>query len=293
VRDLIASARNVRLVATLSPSRTLAVPDGVDVVLLDVQEPGASFSDELAAAVAAMEQAARRHLRLVVLDRPNPLGGYEIEGPVSSVAVRHGMSLGELLGLLNAERSMGADLTVVKMEGWRRADYFDATGLIWVNPSPDVRDLNISVLIPGLGLLEATNVSIGRGTNHSLEVVGAPWADGKKLSDALNRAGLPGARFVPVLFVPGSGAFKGIECRGVMVLVTDRHVLRPVRVAVEIARQLRVLFGAAFDSRSLDPVLGHDAAASLAAGRSSVEVESAWSQALQGFALRRSRYLLY
>src|SRR5262245_35759074 len=209
---------------------------GIDTLVFDIQDVGTRFYTYVTTCGYDAEEAAENKIKFVVLDRPNPINGYDIEGPVAeaeltaqpsysftsyhSIPVRYGMTIGELAQLFNTERKINADLTVIKMEGWRRADYYDGTTLAWVNPSPNMRSLNAAVLYPGIGLLETTNISVGRGTDTPFEVIGAPWIDGRKLSEALNRAGLAGVRFVPVVFTPTSSKFAGEECGGVNIVVT-------------------------------------------------------------------------
>ena len=159
-----------------------------------------------------------------------------------TLPVRHGMTVGELAAMFNDELQLGVDLQVVPVEGWRREDYFDRTGLLWVNPSPNMRSLTAAVLYPGIGLLETTNLSVGRGTDTPFEVIGAPWLDGIKLARALNQSGLPGVRFVPIRFTPDSSQYTGELCGGVNVVVIDRGSFRPVRTGLEIARQLHQLY---------------------------------------------------
>src|SRR4029077_16305823 len=189
----------------------------------------------------------------VVLDRPNPLGGLAVEGPVRdtgresfvayhTLPVRHGLTVGELARLFNAERKIGADLEVVRLEGWRRGDFYDRTGLAWVNPSPNLRSLTEALLYPGIGLLETTNVSVGRGTDRPFEWVGAPWIDGRKLAAAMNKEGLPGVRFVPLRLTPNAGVHKGKECDGVQLFVDDWERFQPVRTGLALASALRRLF---------------------------------------------------
>ncbi|HVG21131.1 MAG TPA: exo-beta-N-acetylmuramidase NamZ domain-containing protein, partial [Blastocatellia bacterium] len=259
--DVLASAKNLKLVALFSPEHGLRGAEdapvgssrdektglpiyslydkdkrrptaemlaGIDALVFDVQDVGTRFYTYITTCGLAMEEAAKNRIKFVVLDRPNPINGYDIEGPVADpeltadpkysftsyhkIPVRHGLTVGELALLFNSERKMGADVAVIKMEGWRRADFFDATSLTWVNPSPNMRSLTQALLYPGIGLLELTNLSVGRGTDTPFEVVGAPWVDGQKLGDALNRAGLAGVRFVPVKFTPKSSKFINEEC---------------------------------------------------------------------------------
>src|SRR5262245_15260319 len=267
--DVLASAKNLKLVAIFSPEHGLrgiedaAVGDqrdektgllvfslydkdkrrptaemlkGIDTLVYDIQDVGARFYTYITTCAYAMEEAAKNKIRFVVLDRPNPINGYDIEGPVAdaeltaqssysftayhSIPVRYGMTMGELAMLFNGERKIGADLTVVQMEGWRRADYYDGTALPGVNPSPNMRSITEALLYPGIGLLETTNISVGRGTDTPFELIGAPWVDGIRLAEELNRAGLGGCRFVPVRFTPKSSKFSGQECGGVNIVIT-------------------------------------------------------------------------
>jgi uncharacterized protein YbbC (DUF1343 family) len=180
------------------------------------------------------------------------------------------------------------------MEGWHRSDLLDATGLIWVNPSPNMRSLTEALLYPGIGLLETTNVSVGRGTDTPFEVFGAPWIDGTRLARELNAAGLPGVRFVPLRFTPASSVFKGRLCNGVNVIVTDRKVFRPVRTGLAIACTLRRLYPKTWDAEKYDGLLRNRAALeALLAGKSAAQIEQGWQAGLEEFRRRRQEFLLY
>ena len=186
----------------------------------------------------------------MVLDRPNPVNGFDIEGPLQDEAaqgfiayfpmpVRHGMTLGELARLFNGENKIGAALTVVPMKNWSRDQWFDATGIEWVNPSPNMRNLNEATLYPGIGAIEYSNLSVGRGTDTPFEQVGAPWIDGPRLAEALNARHLPGVRVYPTTFTPSASKYAGEVCRGVFLIVTDRDAIRPVRAGPRTARRGR------------------------------------------------------
>jgi uncharacterized protein YbbC (DUF1343 family) len=241
----------------------------------------------------------------VVLDRPNPINGYDIEGPVAdrelasftayhSMPVRYGMTMGELAMLFNSEREIGADLTVIKMEGWRRADYYDGTALGWVNPSPNMRSLTEAVLYPGIGLLETTNLSVGRGTDTPFEVIGAPWLDGQKLAEALNRAGLAGVRFVPVKFTPKSSKFENEECGGVNIVITDRGAFRSLATGIEIAYQLNQSYSNIWKVDDYIRLLANRAGlAALKEGKTPSQIAATWQEGLAEFARIRQKYLLY
>jgi uncharacterized protein YbbC (DUF1343 family) len=180
------------------------------------------------------------------------------------------------------------------MEGWRRADYFDATALTWINPSPNMRSLTQALLYPGVGLLETTNLSVGRGTDTPFEVVGAPWIDGERLAESLNRAGLAGARFVPVRFTPKSSKFAGEECRGVNIIVTDRASFRPVAVGIEIAYHLNRVHSGAWKVEDYIRLLANRAAlAAIKEGKTPSEIAAVWQADLAEFARIRKKYLLY
>ncbi|HYP29054.1 MAG TPA: exo-beta-N-acetylmuramidase NamZ domain-containing protein [Blastocatellia bacterium] len=342
--DVLASARNLKLVSIITPehglrgtedapieeagrdektglpvysiyarNRRRPTPEmlrGADTVVFDIQDIGARFYTYITTCAYAMEEAARNKMKFVVLDRPNPIDGYSIEGPLAdaelvsdpafsfttahALPVRHGLTVGEFAGLYNSERKVGADLTVIKMEGWRRADYFDGTGLAWVNPSPNMRSLTQALLYPGVGLLETTNLSVGRGTDTPFEVVGAPWIDGTKLGEALNRAGLAGVRFVPVRFTPRQSKFAGEACGGVNIIITDRNSFRPVATGIEIAYHLYQLYAGSWKVDDYIRLLANRAALSaLKAGKSPQEITATWQGGLADFARVRRKYLLY
>jgi uncharacterized protein YbbC (DUF1343 family) len=211
-----------------------------------------------------------------------------------NLPVRHGMTVGELATMFNQELGLGADLQVIRIEGWRRPDYFDRTGLLWVNPSPNMRSLAEAVLYPGIGLLEYTNLSVGRGTDTPFEVIGAPWLDGIALAHELNHSSLDGVRFVPIRFTPQSSKFAGESCGGVNVIVVDRSRFRPVRVGLEIARQLQRLFPQDWDAAKFNGLLlDRSTLEALLAGKTVAEMESAWAYELDDFLQRRGRFLLY
>ena len=278
---------------------------GIDTLVFDVQDIGTRFYTYISTMGCCMQAAAEHGLRFVVLDRPNPINGVDVAGPVLDAGresfvgfhrlpVRHGMTVGELAGLFRAERKLPLDLQVVRMEGWRRDMLHDATGLRWVDPSPNMRSLTEALLYPGIGLLEATNLSVGRGTETPFEVIAAPWLDEPKLTAALNASGLPGVRFAPIRFQPLSSKYAGTECGGVKITITDRNVLRPVRTGLEIARCLRALHGRQWRARAVDRLLvNRRALDALLAGQTVTEIEWAWQGPLAEFMRRRSAVLLY
>jgi uncharacterized protein YbbC (DUF1343 family) len=277
----------------------------LDALVFDIQDVGARFYTYMSTLGFAMEEAARARIPVFVLDRPNPIGGLEVEGPVADedklsfiayhqLPVRHGMTMGELARLFNEQRKIGCDLRVVKMENWRRGMWLDATGQTWVNPSPNMRSLVEATLYPGVGLLETTNISVGRGTDTPFELVGAPWVDGRKLATYLNGRGLVGVRFVPVRFKPNASVFKGEECGGVNLIVTDRARFRPVRTGLEMAVALRRLYPNDWKVDSYARLLVNaDTLERVKRADEPDEIERAWQQRLAEFRRARTRALLY
>jgi uncharacterized protein YbbC (DUF1343 family) len=284
---------------------TAAMLDGIDTLVIDLQDIGVRFYTYMTTMAFVMEEAARRKLPVVVLDRPNPVDGFQIEGPSLDkgqsgfvayfpMPIRHGMTMGELARLFNAENRIGADLTVIPLKHWRRDDWFDDTGLPWINPSPNMRNLNQATLYPGIGAIEYTNLSVGRGTETPFEQVGAPWIDGVTLAEMLNARRLPGIRFYPVRFTPTASKYANEVCQGVFMIVTDRLALRPVRVGVEIASAIHKLYGAKFDLEATERLLGsRDSIARIRRGEDPAAIAASWSAAESRWRLLRNRYLLY
>jgi uncharacterized protein YbbC (DUF1343 family)/CubicO group peptidase (beta-lactamase class C family) len=279
---------------------------GIEAMVVDLQDIGARFYTYPAATAYVMEEAAKRKLPVFVLDRPNPIDGFDIEGPLQDsterrytayfrLPIRHGLTLGELARLFNEEFKMGADLTVVPMKNWRRDEWFDETGLLWVNPSPNMRNMVAATLYPGIGAIEGTNISVGRGTDTPFEQIGAPWIDAPALAAALNARGLAGIRFYPVSFTPAVGAKLGGQvCHGVFMIVTDRDRLRPVRVGLEIASALASMHAAEFKLEAAATLFGSAAAlAKVRAGEDPASIAASWSADEAKWRLMRAKYLLY
>jgi uncharacterized protein YbbC (DUF1343 family) len=278
---------------------------GIDTLVFDLQDAGARFYTYATTLGYLLETAAKYHLRLVVLDRPNPIGGVRVEGPMLDASrtsftgyhpmpIRHGMTLGELARLFNAERSLGADLQIVPMEGWKRGDTFDRTGLVWQNPSPNLRNVTEALLYPGIALLEGTNVSVGRGTDAPFERVGAPWIQGPKLAAALTAAGLAGVSFTATSFTPQSSALAGKACEGVAIHLDDRAAFDPIRAGLTIARALITLYPGDFQPKGLLLLLGNQATYdALLRGDPVEKIVASWAPDLAAFAAVRARYLLY
>jgi uncharacterized protein YbbC (DUF1343 family)/CubicO group peptidase (beta-lactamase class C family) len=336
--DLLNAAKDVDLVAVFSPEHGIAgildeegigdardeatstpifslygdsrrpSPDqlkNVDVLVFDIQDVGARFYTYMTTMAWAMEEAARHNKRFVVLDRPNPINGRDVSGPLldagresfvgfHTLPVRHGMTAGELAKMYRAERRLDLELTVVPVAHWRRGMYFDATGLPWINPSPNMRRLTAAVLYPGLGLLEMTNISVGRGTDTPFEVIGAPWIDGRQLAQALNAAGLEGIGFVPMEFTPTASKFAGETCGGVSLVVTHRDAAEPVSVGLEIACALRRLYRDDWDMEGLDRLLCNRAVLeSIRLGNGRSAVSQLIQPTIDAFRQRRREFLLY
>jgi uncharacterized protein YbbC (DUF1343 family)/CubicO group peptidase (beta-lactamase class C family) len=229
---------------------TPAMLAGLDTLVFDIQDVGVRYYTYLATLVAVLEAGARDHLAVVVLDRPNPLTGRVVEGPLGDsdlrsftaphpLPVRPGLTIGEFARMVVTERGLPVRLTVVPLEGWDRGRWFDETGLPWVNPSPNIRSPEQALLYAGIGLVESTNLSVGRGTASPFTLLGAPWiADPAELARQLNAQRLSGVRSEPATFVPTSSTYAGQAVRGLRLLVTDREALRPVTVALAVAREL-------------------------------------------------------
>jgi len=278
---------------------------GLDAIVYDIQDIGARFYTYTATLKNVLEEASKAKIPVFVLDRPNPINGDSIEGALAdedklsfiaahTIPVRYGLTIGELGMMMNAERKIGADLRVINMEGWSRAMWFDETGQTWVNPSPNMRSLTQATLYPGIGLLETTNVSVGRGTNTPFEVVGAPWMDGRKLASYLNQAGIKGVRFVPVRFKPNASVFKDQDCGGFNIIITNRAAFNSVRSGLEIAAALRKLYPNDWQVEKYGRLLVNGAVLdAVIRGDSADSVEQANKAKIDDFQKRRALYLLY
>lgn len=279
--------------------------EGIDTLVFDIQDIGTRFYTYISTMGYAMEEAAKHNVGFVVLDRPNPIGGVEVSGPMldagreSFVAfhrlpVRHGMTVGELARMFKRELKLDLRLDVICVEGWQRADFFDATGLKWVNPSPNMRSLTEAILYPGIGLLETTNLSVGRGTETPFEIIGASWLDGEKLKQALDGAQLEGVEFRAVTFTPTASKFKDQQCKGVTITITDRSLFKPIRTGLEIARTLRTLYPDEWNAQAYDRLLGNKQVLdAVLAAKPVAEIESIYRAGLELFQERRPRFLLY
>jgi uncharacterized protein YbbC (DUF1343 family)/CubicO group peptidase (beta-lactamase class C family) len=278
---------------------------GVDVIVYDIQDMGVRFYTYESTLGYFLEAAAKAGKEIVVLDRPNPLGGAYVQGPMLDAGresfvgywrtpVRHGMTVGELAGLFNSERAIGAKLSVVRMEGWLRGDWFDSTGRVWINPSPNMRSLTEAELYPGLGMIEWTNISVGRGTDTPFEFVGAPWIDAATLARYLNARTIDGVRFVPVNFTLNASNYASQSCGGVNILVTDREALDAPELGLEIVAALEHLYPNDFKIAGLDGLMRNKATLdALTAGEDPRRIAEDWQDAVKNFETVRAKYLLY
>ena len=284
---------------------TAEMLQGIDTIVFDIQDIGARFYTYISTLGLCMEEAAKHKVRIVVLDRPNPNTGHIVEGPIAQkkhfsficygpLPVSHGMTVGELARFFNEETKIGCDLQVVPMEGWSRNMWWDETLLAWVNPSPNIRNPTQSLLYTGVGLLETSNLSVGRGTDQPFEVFGAPWVDGRRLAAALNKERIPGLRFVPITFTPESSKFAKEQCQGVYVVVHDRRYVSPVNAGVTIAWHLEKLFGDAFDLAAVGKMLHNDdALKAIEQANDPARIPATWREELDAFKRTREKYLMY
>jgi uncharacterized protein YbbC (DUF1343 family) len=335
--DLLAHAPGVKLVALFSPEHgirgtfdarvssttdgatglpvyslygeterpTDAMLAGLDALVFDIQDAGVRFYTYITTMGYAMEAAAAHHIAFYVLDRPDPLGGERIEGPMLDrdrtnfvgyfpMPVRMAMTLGEMAQMFNAEEKIGCDLHVIRMQNWQRQMWFSDTGLPWVNPSPNLRSPEAGILYPGLEILQAGGVSVGRGTSHPFELLGAPWIRGAEFAAFLNRRAIPGVRFEPEKFTPDSGLYKGELCEGVRVILADRDALRAMRMGIEIASALGKLYPGKFETAKMIELVGNaETIKQLMEGGDPSAIVASWNKDLEAFSKVRAKYLLY
>ena len=279
--------------------------NSVDAIVYDIQDVGTRFYTYETTLGYFLEAAAKTGRKIFVLDRPNPINGAYVQGPISDkgresftnygqIPVRHGMTIGELARFYNTERGIRARLTVVPMEGWQRGDWLDSTGVLWVNPSPNMRSLTEAALYPGVGLLEATNLSVGRGTDTPFEVVGAPWIHATELAAYLNGRAIGGVRFVAVEFTPSADVYAQKRCGGVNIVVTGRNALDAPELGIEIASALHALYPEQYEMAKLDNLMLNAASAqSIRAGQDPRRIWAEWIDEIEIFKTIRAKYLLY
>ncbi len=283
---------------------------GIDTIVIDLQDIGVRVYTYQLAMGYAMEEAARRKIAVVVLDRPNPINGWQIEGPFSRapgqgespntfigylpMPIRHGMTMGELARLYNEEGKINAELSVIALENWKRDYWLDETGLRWINPSPNMRNMNQATLYPGIGAIEYSNISVGRGTDQPFEQLGAPWIDGQQLAGVLNARRLPGIRFYPITFTPKSSKYANEECQGVFMMVTNRALLQPVRVGIEVASALSSLYNGKYEPNNMWRLIGAESiVARIQQGEDPAAIAASWAADEARWRQRRAKFLLY
>jgi uncharacterized protein YbbC (DUF1343 family) len=284
---------------------SLQILNSADVIVYDIQDVGTRFYTYETTLGYFLEAAAKTGKRIVVLDRPNPINGSYVQGPISDkgresftnygqLPIRHGMTIGELARFYNSERGIHSRLTVVAMEGWQRGDWLDATGLLWVNPSPNMRSLTEAALYPGVGILEVTNLSVGRGTDTPFEVLGAPWIRAVELAAYLNERAIGGVRFVPTEFTPTADVYAQKKCGGVNIIVTDRNLFDAPELGIEIASALHSLYPNQYEIKNLDRLMiNNSTAKAIIAGQDPRRVWMDWIDAIEVFQQVRAKYLLY
>jgi uncharacterized protein YbbC (DUF1343 family)/CubicO group peptidase (beta-lactamase class C family) len=277
----------------------------LDALVYDIQDIGTRFYTYTATLRNVLEEAAKAGKPVYVLDRPNPINGVSVEGPLAeedklsfiaahTTPVRYGMTIGELAQMMNTERKIGADLHVIKMDGWSRFMWFDETGQTWINPSPNMRSLTEATLYPGVGLLETTNVSVGRGTDTPFEVVGAPWIDGQTLAAYLNERQLKGVGFVPIRFKPNASVYKDQDLGGINIIVTNRDTFDSVRTGIEIAAALRKLYPKDWDVDKYSRLLvNQETLEMVKRGDTPDAIEKTIGAKLADYQRRRASFLLY
>jgi len=277
----------------------------LDAVVIDIQDAGTRFYTYETTLGYFLEAAAKAGIEIIVLDRPDPITGSFVQGPTSDpghesftnyglVPLRHGMTMGELAKFFNGERNINARLQVVPLEGWLRGDWFDSTGLAWINPSPNLRSLTEATLYPGVGMVEGTNVSVGRGTDTPFELLGAPWINAAELAQYLNARDISGVRFVPVSFTPSASNYVGQTCQGVNIIVVERNAFDAPELGVELASALHKLYAAQFHLEKItDLLVNQSTYDAIAAGEDPQRIVEQWREPLQKFQDLRQKYLIY
>ncbi len=278
---------------------------GIDALVFDIQDAGVRFYTYITTLAYTMEAAARNNIDFYVLDRPNPIDASRVQGPVLDrdirsftayfpLPIRYGMTPGELALLFNNENRIGAKLHIIKMSGYRRTNWYDETGLRWVNPSPNLRSLTQTTLYSGVALIEGANVSVGRGTDSPFEIFGAPWIDGKKLADYLNRRKIPGVRFLPTNFTPSQNPYVRQRCEGVRIVLDNRDALDVPALGVEITAALYRFYPKKFQLGDTLGMIGtRSVLNAIRNGEDPRVIVSQWQDSLEDFRQLRAKYLLY
>ena len=278
---------------------------GIDTLVFDVQDAGVRFYTYTTTMAYCMEEAAKHNIEFFVLDRPNPISGDIVEGPMLDpdktgfvgyfpVPVRYGLTIGELAQLYNTESHINCVLHVIPMKNWHRNYFYESTGLRWIPPSPNLRTMKGAILYPGLEILQNAGVSVGRGTETPFEEFGAPWINGEEIADGLNARDLPGVRFSNQPFIPVSGLYAGQHCGGVGIKVTDRAAARSMRVGLEIALLLQRKYPEHFDAAKTITLLGNEATVQdLKSDMPAQQIIANWIKDLNDFEVIRRRYVIY
>jgi uncharacterized protein YbbC (DUF1343 family) len=289
--------------ATLRPKPEML--NGLDTLVFDIQDAGARFYTYITTLGYVMEAAAQKGMEFMVLDRPNPITASRVEGPIMDpdlksftgyfpLPVRHGMTIGELARMFKGENKMGAKLSVIPMQGYRREMWFNESGLAWVNPSPNLRSLTQAILYPGVALSEASNVSVGRGTQTPFEVFGAPWVRSGELIAYFKRRPIPGVEFEPAAFTPDASVFKGQPCHGIRIVLKDRGSLNSVGLGLEILCALQRLYPGIFQlDQALHLIGSRRVLQAIKEGLDPEAIAASWQPQLDEFRRMRARYLLY
>jgi uncharacterized protein YbbC (DUF1343 family) len=308
VEDSVDRATGVPIYSLYQNGRHHPTPEmlkDVDVLVYDLPQFGARFLTRITLLGYCIEAAAKQGIPLYVLDEPNFINGVDVAGPlldekyVSFVGymrmpVRHGMTAGELALMMNGEKGLGADVKVIRMEGWKRTMWYDETGLEWINPSPNIRNLTQAALYPGVCLLESSQISVGRGTDTPFQVVGAPWFRAREMAVYLNGLRLPGVRFQAKRFRPEASVYKGEVCEGLDIFLINRESLNPVLTGLELLAAVLKFHPGKFQLETVMRLLGSDeAAARLKRGESGREILAAMKGQLDEFLRTRAKYLLY
>ncbi len=278
---------------------------GIDALVFDIQDAGVRFYTYTSTMGYAMEEAAAHNIPFYILDRPNPLGGEMIEGPMLDrnrssfvgyfpMPVRYGMTLGELAQMFKGENKIEVDLHVIAMKDWHRRDLFGATGLYWIPPSPNLRSLDASILYPGIEILQAAGISVGRGTDTPFEQFGAPWIHASELARELNGRFIPGVRFVPTRFTPAAGLYYNILCEGIALVITDRSSLNSMLMGLEIAAALNKLYPKQFVLGNIIELVGSASTVErMKKGDAPTRIVNDWADELEAFRKMRAKYLIY
>jgi uncharacterized protein YbbC (DUF1343 family) len=307
VGDGMDAATGARVFSLYGETRrpTAEMLAGIDALVFDIQDAGVRFYTYITTMAYAMEEAAKRQIPFFVLDRPNPLGGEVIEGPILGsdrvsfvgyfpMPVRYAMTIGELAQMFNAENKIGVDLRVIAMRNWSRSEIYGETGLAWIAPSPNLRTPDEVFAYPGLEILQAGDVSVGRGTDAPFEVFGAPWMRGTEVAAELNGRAIPGVRFAATTFTPRSDLHAGESCEGASVRVTDVRAFRSMRMGMEIADALHRMYPSKFRLDKIIFLVGSQATVdALKRGENPGSIVASWKPEVERFRAMREKYLIY